>query len=284
MRRLRATIGEKSSVRLAFRAISLSTVSVDYQLDGDVAVITLARPDRYNAVDASLSAGLVDALERAGTEARASVLTGAGKAFCAGADLAMLDETSDLGVLLDNVFHPALRAILDCGVPVVGAINGVAAGAGLGLALACDVRMMAESAFFTSAFTAIGLAPDSGTTWWLPHHIGVSRALELTLTNRRVGAEEARELGLCARVVAEDEVLAAAVEMASGFADLVPDSLVTTRRLIREAAGSSFEDAIAAERKEQARLGHTPEHREGVKAFVEKRKADFRNVAQGRAR
>ena len=284
MRRLRATIGEKSRVRLAFRAISLSTVSLDYQLDGDVAVITLDRPDRYNAIDASLSTSLIDALNRAGSDARASVLTGAGQAFCSGADLAMLDDTSDLGALLDDVFHPTVKAILECGVPVVGAINGVAAGAGLGLALACDVRMMAEGAFFTSAFTAIGLAPDSGTTWWLPHHIGVSRALELTLTNRRVGAEEARDLGLCARVVPAGEVVAAAVEMASGFADLVPDSLVATRRLVREAAGTSLEDALAAERKEQARLGQTAEHREGVRAFVEKRNADFRNVPQGRAR
>ncbi len=241
-------------------------MSTSYKLDSDVAVITLDRPDQFNAINPSLSAGLVDALGQAGSEARAAVITGSGRAFCAGADLGMLDD----------VFHPALEAILSCSVPVVGAINGVAAGAGLGLALACDVRVMAESAFLTSAFTAIGLAPDSGTTWWLPHHIGVSRALELALTNRRVGAEEARDLGLCTQVVPDGEVLDTAFKLAETFTDMVPDSLVTTRRLIRDAAGSSFEDAIAAEREEQARLGATPEHHEGVRAFKEKRKPDFR--------
>ncbi|MCH8983966.1 MAG: enoyl-CoA hydratase/isomerase family protein [Acidobacteria bacterium] len=251
-------------------------MSTNYKLDGDVAVITLDRPDQFNAINLSLSAGLVDAMGQAGSEARAAVITGSGRAFCAGADLGMLDETSDLGMLLDDVFHPALQAILSCSVPVVGAINGVAAGAGLGLALACDVRVMAESAFLTSAFTAIGLAPDSGTTWWLPHHIGVSRALELAFTNRRMGAEEARDLGLCTQVVPDDEVLDSAFRLAETFTDMVPDSLVTTRRLIRDAAGSSFEDAIAAEREEQARLGATPEHQEGVRAFKEKRKPDFR--------
>jgi 2-(1,2-epoxy-1,2-dihydrophenyl)acetyl-CoA isomerase len=224
----------------------------------------------------------VDAFGRAGDEARAAILTGAGRAFCAGADLADLkphyEEGAgpDLAVLLDDVFHPALRAILECQVPVIGAINGVAAGAGMGLALACDLRVMSEDAFFTSAFTAIGLIPDSGTTWWLPHHLGVSRALELALTNRRVGADEARELGLCLDVVPGDQLLDRSRELARTMADLVPESLVATRRLIREAASSTLESALTAEQAEQGRLGKTPEHREGVMAFLEKRKPDFR--------
>ncbi|HIE21700.1 MAG TPA: hypothetical protein EYP73_03760 [Acidimicrobiia bacterium] len=138
-------------------------------------------------------------------------------------------------------------------------------------------RVMADSAYMTSAFTAIGLVPDSGTTWWLPHHVGISKALEITLTNRRISADEAHELGLCAEVVPADGLMEQAVKMASALADLVPDSLVTTRRLIREAAAGSFDDALAAERREQARLGKTPQHLEGVAAFVEKRKPDFRN-------
>ena len=259
-------------------------MSIIYERDGDVALITLDRPDRYNAVDASLSTDLIGALERAGSEARAAVVTGTGKAFCSGADLADLmddyenDGGPDLGRLLDEVFHPALMALIDCQVPVIAAVNGAAAGAGFGLALACDIRIMAESAFFSSAFTAIGLAPDSGTTWALPHHLGVSRALELALTNRRITADEALDLGLCAEVTPDAEVAARAVELASDLTDLVPDSLVTTRKLIRDAAGMSFSDAIARERAEQARLGQTPEHREGVKAFFGKRKPDFRNL------
>jgi 2-(1,2-epoxy-1,2-dihydrophenyl)acetyl-CoA isomerase len=252
-------------------------------LNGDVAVITLDRPDRYNALDHALAGALIDALERAGAESRAAVLTGAGKAFCSGADLAILKDdyesgSPDLAALLDDVFHPAVHALIECKVPIVGAINGVAAGAGLGIALACDIRVFADSAFLTSAFTAIGLAPDSGTTWWLPHHVGVSKALELTLTNRRVDADEAVSLGLAWGVVADDEVVTAATELAASLADLVPDSLVTTRRLVRDSGALSFAQALAAEKAEQGRLGMTPEHHEGVMAFLEKRPADFKNV------
>jgi 2-(1,2-epoxy-1,2-dihydrophenyl)acetyl-CoA isomerase len=257
-------------------------MSVDYVLEDDMAIVTLNRPERYNAIDASVGAGLIQAANRSGEEARALVLTGAGKAFCSGADLTdlMADYESehgpDLERLLEDVFHPALQALLDCEVPVIGAVNGVAAGAGLGFALACDLRVMAEEAFLTSAFTAIGLVPDSGTTWWLSQHLGVSRALEIAFTNRRVGADEARQLGLCVDVVPGDQLLDRARSLAGQMADLVPDSLVTTRRLIRDASGVSLEEALKAEQTEQGRLGRTPEHREGVMAFIEKRKPDFR--------
>jgi len=258
-------------------------MSIDYQLDGDVAVITLNRPDRFNAIDAGLAAGTVDALDKAGGEARAVVLTGKGKAFCSGADLSQLMgdyETGgpDLAGLLNDVFHPMVNALANSKVPTVAAVNGVAAGAGLGIALGCDMRIMAESAFLTSSFTAIGLVPDSGTTWWLPRHVGVSKAIELTMTNKRVNAEEARSLGLCVEVVPDGEVVVRAVELAATLAAMVPDSLVTTRRLIRDAAALSFGEALEAEQVEQGRLGKTSEHREGVAAFLEKRKPDFRNT------
>jgi 2-(1,2-epoxy-1,2-dihydrophenyl)acetyl-CoA isomerase len=258
-------------------------MSVDYRLDGEVAVVTLDRPESYNAIEATLAAGLIDALDRAGRESRAAVLTGTGKAFCSGADLADLlpdystEEGPDLAALLDAVFHPSIESIISCRVPVVGAINGPAAGAGLALALACDLRVMAEGAYLTSAFTAIGLVPDSGTTWWLGRQVGVSRALELTLTNRRVPAAEALQLGLCLDVVPPEMLLGRAVEVGRQLADLVPDSLVTTRRLVREAAWGSLADAMLAEQREQGRLGKTREHREGVMAFFERRRADFRS-------
>ncbi len=257
-------------------------MSVEYHLDGDVAIITLNRPDRFNAIEAVLAAGVVEAVDTAGREARAVVLTGAGKAFCSGADLSQLIDGydnggPDLAGLLNDVFHPMVLALVNSKVPTVAAINGVAAGAGLGVALGCDIRIMAESAFLTSAFTAIGLVPDSGTTWWLPHFVGVSKAVELAMTNKRVSASEAHSLGLCAEVVPDTEVVVRAVELARTLADMVPESLVTTRRLIREAARLSFEEALEAERVEQGRMGKTPEHREGVAAFLEKRKPDFRN-------
>ena len=259
-------------------AISRTAMSVDYRLDGDVAVITLNRPDRFNAIAAGMAVGTVDALDKAGGEARAVVLTGAGRAFCSGADLSQLMDDykaggPDLARLLNDVFHPMVFALTNSRVPTVAAVNGVAAGAGLGIALGCDIRIMAESAFLTSAFTSIGLVPDSGTTWWLTHHLGVSKAIELTMTNKRVQAEEARTLGLCAEVVPDGEVVDRAVEVAMSLADMVPDSLVSTRRLIRDAVGMSFDEALDAERVEQGRLGKTPEHHEGVAALPREEKA-----------
>lgn len=258
-------------------------MSVEYRNEGDVAVITLNRPDRFNAIEGTISSGLVEALSRAVAETRAAVITGAGRAFCAGADLAELEPEydnggPDLAEHLENVFHPMIKATIECAVPTVAAINGVAAGAGLGLALACDLRVIADSAFLTSAFTAIGLTPDSGTTWWLPQMVGVSRALEITLTNKRVSADEATSLGLCLETASDDQLMGRAIEVAGSLADLVPDSLVTTRRLIREAAGKPFAEALADEQSEQGRLGKTAEHAEGVRAFLEKRKANFRGV------
>lgn len=256
-------------------------MSVEYRLEGDVAVITLARPDRFNAIEATLSDGLVSAVARSGAEARALVLTGEGRAFCSGADLADLindyeSKGPDLGDRLDRVFHPMIGALLQSTVPTVAAVNGVTAGAGLGLALACDLRIAGESASFVSAFSGIGLVPDSGTTWNLRAAVGVSRALEMTLTNRRLDAAEAVTWGLCMEAVADEELAKRAIIVAAGLADLVPDALVTTRRLVREAGARSFADALDAERAEQDRLGRTPAHMEGVRAFLEKRKPDYR--------
>ena len=252
-----------------------------YEMNGDVAIVTLNRPDRYNAIDADLAASLVADLTRAGAEARAVVLTGEGKAFCSGADLSgFVDEYDeggpDLARHLDEEFHPMVHAIGGCAVPVVAAVNGVAAGAGMGLALGCDIRVMAESAYLTSAFTAIGLAPDSGTTWLMPHHAGTSIALEMALTNRRMPASEALQRGLCAEVTPDPEVVDKALEYAAKLAAMSTDALITTRRLIYGSSTLSFLDGLEAEKLEQGRLGRTPEHREGVTAFLEKREPDFK--------
>ncbi len=256
-------------------------MTVKYQLSDDVAIVTLNRPDRFNSINAELSNDLVDALNKAGSEARAVVLTGEGKAFCAGADLSgFVDEYDkggpDLGKHLDEEFHPVVHALSECAVPTVAAVNGAAAGAGMGLALGCDIRVMADSAYFTSAFTAIALAPDSGSTWLLPHHVGVSTALEMALTNRRMSAEEAVARGLAVESVGSDELIAKATEYATNLAGLATDALVTTRKLIRESGRLTFDEGLAREREEQTRLGKTPAHEEGVRAFLDKRKPDFK--------
>ena len=139
---------------------------------------------------------------------------------------------------------------------------------------------MAESSYFTSAFTAIGLAPDSGSTWLLPHHAGTSIAMEMALTNRRMYAEEARERGLCVEVTADGEVVDKAMEYAKNLADLPTDALVTSRRLILGSGRLTFVEGLEREKEEQGRLGRTPEHIEGVNAFLEKRKPDFRDPEQ----
>lgn len=257
-------------------------MTVEYELRDEVALLTLNRPDRYNAINAELSRAVVTHLGRAGMEARAVVLTGEGKAFCSGADLSgFADEydggTPDLAAHLDEEFHPVVHAIGGCAVPTVAAINGVAAGAGMGMALGCDIRVMAESSYFTSAFTAIGLVPDSGSTWLLPHHVGTSVALEMALTNRRMYADEARERGVCAEVTPDGEVVEKAMDYARKLADLPTDALVASRRLILGSARLTFLEGLEREKEEQGRLGRTPEHIEGVKAFLGKRKPDFRN-------
>lgn len=257
-------------------------MSVTYELRDDVALLTFDRPDRFNAVTQELSDGLVSGLARAGTEARAVVVTGAGRAFCSGADLSDLMgdyETGgpDLSRVIRERFNPMVEAMLQAPVPTVAAVNGAAAGAGLGLALACDLRVMADSAFFLSAFIGLALIPDTGTTWLLPHHLGLSRAMEMTFTNRRMPAAEAGELGL-ARVVPGEEVVSAAVSLASDLCDGPTAAYVATRRLLVAASHSDPASALAAERATQAELGTSPAHLEGMQAFLDKRSPDFRGV------
>ena len=257
-------------------------MSVTYELSNDVAVLTLDRPDRFNAVTQGLCDALVSNLRRAGDEARAAVITGAGKAFCSGADLSdLMDEYEtggpDLHRVIGERFNPMVAALLDAPVPTVAAVNGAAAGAGMGLALACDLRVMAETSFFLSAFIGLALIPDTGTTWLLPHHLGLSRAMELTFTNRRMPAQEAADLGL-ATVVDAADVVPRAVEAASTLADGPTGAYVETRRLLVAATASLLPEALAAERETQGHLGTSPAHLEGMQAFLDKRPPDFRSV------
>lgn len=271
-----------ASQRLTPGAYS-QTMPVTYEARGDVAVLTLNRPDRFNAITQELCDGLISALGRAGDEARSAVITGAGKAFCSGADLADLMgeyETGgpDLNRVIGERFNPMIDALLSSPVPTVAAVNGAAAGAGMGLALACDMRVMADSSFFLSAFIGLALIPDSGTTWLLPHHLGLSRAMELTFSNRRLPAEEAQSLGLAARVVPGDLVVDEAVDLAAGFADGPTGAYLATRRLLIEAVTSNPRAALAAERAAQGELGKAPAHLEGMRAFLDKRPPDFRTA------
>lgn len=253
-------------------------MTIDYRMEGDVAIVTLDRPEKYNSVSADLSRGLIEAIARAGTEARALILTGTGKAFCAGADLSgMISDATgpDLASLIDDQFNPMVQALVDAPVPTIAAVNGVAAGAGLGLALACDVRVMSSQAYFLSAFIGLALIPDTGSTWLLVHHLGLSRAIEFTSTNRRMLGEEVAALGL-ARICPPEELLAQAVTLGDEFAAGPTTAYVANRKILFGATASNFSAALEAERVTQGELGRTALHREGMSAFLDKRKPDFR--------
>ena len=254
-------------------------MSVSYRMDGEVAVVTLSRPEKFNSVSADLSRGLVEAIHRAGAESRAMVLTGEGKAFCAGADLAdlMADyETGgpDLASVINERFNPMVLALVDAPVPTIAAVNGVAAGAGLGLALACDLRVMSSQAFFLSAFIGLALIPDTGSTWMLVHHLGLARAIEFTATNRRMASNEIASLGL-ARISEPDQFLADAIMLADELAAGPTSAYAANRKILLEASASNLSSALELERVTQGELGRTALHLEGMRAFLEKRKPDF---------
>lgn len=256
-------------------------MSVSYRLEGDVALVTLSRPEKFNSVSADLSRALVEAIARAGAEARAMVLTGEGKAFCAGADLAdlMADyETGgpDLASVINERFNPMVRALVDAPLPTIAAVNGVAAGAGLGLALACDLRVMSTQAFFLSAFIGLALIPDSGSTWMLVHHLGLARAIEFTATNRRMAADEVASLGL-ARITEPEELLTQAMMLGVELGAGPTSAYAANRKILLEASASNFSSALEAERVTQGELGRTALHLEGMRAFLEKRKPDFKS-------
>ncbi len=260
-------------------------MSVDYTLDGDIAVITLNRPDVFNSIDQSITDGVVSGLERAGGEARAVVLTGAGKAFCAGADLGELRREyaeaggPDLLSVITRSFNPLVTAVLESAVPTVAAVNGAAAGAGMGLALACDVRVMSSRAFLMSAFINVGLIPDSGSSWFLPAMVGVSRAMEIAMSGRRVDAVESHRLGLAATICDPDVLIDEATRVARGFADGPTVAYRSTRRMLHAAAVSSLRATLEEEARVQGELGALPTHEEGMAAFAEKRTPDFRSLS-----
>ncbi len=243
-------------------------------------LITLNRPERLNAFNAAQHAALAAALAaaEADPDCRAVLLTGAGRGFCAGQDLADRDPASgapDLGHTLDTLYNPLVARLRALPKPVVCAVNGVAAGAGANIALACDIVLAARSARFIQAFAAIGLIPDSGGTWWLTRFLGEARAKALAMTAEPIGAETAAAWGLIWRAVDDDALLDEAAALAAKLAAGPTQAYARIKQAIHAAEQNTLSAQLDLERDLQREAGRTDDYREGVRAFLEKRPPRF---------
>jgi 2-(1,2-epoxy-1,2-dihydrophenyl)acetyl-CoA isomerase len=246
----------------------------------DVATITLNRPDRLNAIVPQMFADIHAALDQAlKAGARCVVLTGAGRGFCAGADLAAGSGNGlsrDLGASLDDGYNPLIRRLAGLEVPVVTAINGPAAGAGVGFALVADISVMARSAYLQLAFVNIGLVPDAGAAWFIGKSAGRTKALEMALLGERCLAEDARDAGIVTRVVDDAECLPAAQAIAAKLAKGPTGAIAMIRKQVPEGLSLTLHDTLDLERDHQRKAGYGKDFAEGVQAFLEKRPAEFK--------
>lgn len=257
--------------------------TIIWEQEGGVGRIVLNRPDTLNAWNSELGAELKEVVERAAGDdtVRAVLLTGAGRAFCSGADLkAGVEQVADDGMIdvrgrLDEVFHPVLVGLRTMPKPVVAAVNGVAAGAGCSLAFACDFRLLSDSAGFNLAFTNIALSCDTGSSWTLPRLVGRAKALELLYFPRTIPAAEALELGLATKVVPADELAGEVAELATKLAEGPTVAYGAVRRAVTYSAEHDFADSVAFEGEMMALTGRTRDHRHAVEAFVAKQKPTF---------
>ena len=243
-----------------------------------VARITLNRPDRLNSFTRIMHAELQSALDEA-EDARVVVLTGTGRGFCAGQDLndraVAPGEAVDLGETVEASWNPLIRRLATMPQPVIARVNGVAAGAGANIALACDIVVAAKSAKFIQSFSALGLVPDSGGSWHLPRLVGQARALGLALTGEPLLAETAADWGLIWKAVGDDALDAEVDALAAKLAGLPPLGLAAIKSIIRTTGERTLDQELDLQRDEMRRLGFTEDYREGVAAFLEKRPAKF---------
>lgn len=264
----------------------MTSPAVAIEVEDGVATLTLNRPEKRNAVGPELSRALLDAAQTCATspDIRCVILTGAGGFFSVGGDIDLFSSAGDdaeatVGALAET-FHAGVLELATMPKPLVTAINGPAAGAGLSLAILGDIAIAGRPAQFAVAYTAIGLTPDGGASWMLPRLIGLRRAQEMILTNRRVGAEEAAAIGLITRMVEPDDLMATARETARSLASGAVGALATCRRLLHEGAVQGLAAQLDAEARGIARASGGPEGREGVAAFLEKRKPVFPALEQ----
>jgi 2-(1,2-epoxy-1,2-dihydrophenyl)acetyl-CoA isomerase len=251
--------------------------TISYSVQADVGTIRLNRPEVMNALSTQLRAELLAAILHAQTEARVLVITGTGRAFCSGQDLADAAAVGnfDLERVLNEEYVPLLKAISDSPIPTIAAVNGAAAGAGAGLALACDVVIAAQSASFIQAFTRIGLVPDAGGSYWLPRQIGMARAMGAMLFAEKVSATDAALWGMIWEAVPDADFAAHWQARAAHLAAGPTVAYRGVKQALRGSFANDLDAQLALEARLQGQCGTTQDFREGVTAFLEKRKAHF---------
>jgi 2-(1,2-epoxy-1,2-dihydrophenyl)acetyl-CoA isomerase len=249
---------------------------VEVTREGAVQTITLNRPEVFNAFNRAVHAGLREAFKEArDPEVRAVVVTGAGKGFCAGQDLKEFSEGGDISESLRATYHPNILAIRALDKPVIAAVNGACAGAGLSFACACDIRIASDAARFVPGFIGIGLVPDAGGTYFLHRLLGAPRAFEWMTSNRGLTAAEAHAWGLVSEVVEADGLAARAAELAAFYAGLPTRAIGMTKRLFDHADFSTLDEQLELEAQLQSVAARSDDFREGVAAFLEKRPPRF---------
>lgn len=251
--------------------------TITYDLAQDVAVITLARADKMNALTTQMRAEVTHAVKQGGTDARVVVITGAGRAFCSGQDLGDRANTStiDLERTLRDEYAPMLRAIVNCPVPTIAAVNGPAAGAGANLALAADVVFATESAYFMQAFTKIGLIPDAGGTYVMPRQMGMAKAMGAALFADKITARQADDWGMIWEAVADADFDAHWRAKAAHLASGPTAAYGAIKSVLRGSWDNTYEDQLTFEAQEQGKCGKSRDFQEGVLAFTEKRGPSF---------
>jgi 2-(1,2-epoxy-1,2-dihydrophenyl)acetyl-CoA isomerase len=262
----------------------MSEPTVLFEERGAVGLLTLNRAQALNSLTRQMHRDIWSVLDHvdASSHLRALVITGAGRGFCAGADLSEFDfaegpgliERADPGPVIEQSFNPTTRRLQRCRVPLIAAVNGVAAGAGASIVMACDIAIAAPSASFIQAFSKIGLIPDAGGSWFLVERLGLARAMALAMTGDKLTAQQAKEWGMIWEVA--DDCLAASLAMAERLAVMPTRALVETRHLLRGAGARTLDQQLDVERDTQSALGRTHDYFEGVNAFLEKRQPQFK--------
>jgi len=253
---------------------------IEFDLRDAVARITFNRPDRLNSFTVGMHEEVAHAIGETSRSARVLVITGAGRGFCAGQDLSdpAVKPGSDLREMLEMHYNPLVRSIASLEMPVIAAVNGVAAGAGANIALACDIVIAARSARFIQSFSNIGLIPDAGGTWNLPRLCGQARAMGLALTGEPLSAERAEGIGMIWKCVDDDKLHVEVDALAAKFASAPTRGLALTKKLMRDSVARSLQAQLDAECEAQSALGRSLDYQEGLAAFMEKRSPVFKGA------